>query len=106
MKDFYLIVILVLATWRLTSFLHAERGPFDIFVRIRTRFGIVHDDEHFPVGYPDTFIGNLMACYWCLSVWVAIGVWIAYLLFPIGTLILCTPFAISGGAIMLSERIE
>lgn len=106
MKDIYLIIIMILAVWRLTSLLHTERGPFNIFVKIRTKFGVTHDNEHFPIGYPDTFIGNLIACYWCLSVWVAIGVWVTYLLFPKVTLILYVPFAISAGAIILNERIK
>ena len=47
-----------LATWRLTHLLAAEDGPGDLVVRARAALG-------------DGAAGELMDCFYCLSVWVA-----------------------------------
>jgi hypothetical protein len=48
----------VLATWRITHLLAREDGPASILARLRVRLG-------------NRFIGSLMDCFYCLSVWVA-----------------------------------
>jgi hypothetical protein len=47
-----------LATWRLTHLLAEEDGPGDVVVRVRAGLG-------------DSPAGQLMDCFYCLSVWVA-----------------------------------
>jgi hypothetical protein len=47
-----------LATWRLTHLLAEEDGPGDVVVRIRSTLG-------------EGPSGELMDCFYCLSVWVA-----------------------------------
>ena len=47
-----------LATWRLAHLLAAEDGPGDVVVRLRDGAG-------------ETWAGELMDCFYCLSVWVA-----------------------------------
>jgi hypothetical protein len=47
-----------LATWRLTHLLVEEDGPADVVVRLRARAG-------------ESWIGELMDCFYCLSIWVA-----------------------------------
>ena len=51
-------VLAVLATWRVTHLLANEDGPADIVFRARRWLG-------------DGFIGSLMDCFNCMSVWVA-----------------------------------
>ena len=51
-------MLAVLATWRVTHLLAAEDGPSDAVVRLRAR-----------VRRP--WLGELMDCFYCLSVWVA-----------------------------------
>jgi hypothetical protein len=51
-------VLAVLATWRISHLLAKEDGPADFIVRIRDHLG-------------DGFLGKLMDCVYCLSVWVA-----------------------------------
>ncbi|HKF49741.1 MAG TPA: DUF1360 domain-containing protein [Terracidiphilus sp.] len=48
----------VLAVWRLTHLLAAEDGPADLVVRLRKLLG-------------DSFVGRMMDCFYCLSVWIA-----------------------------------
>ena len=97
------ILVLGFATWRLSAMLSYEIGPFGIFFRLRGLLGFNQFDNGEEVA-PETFFGNLFACVWCLSVWIAIGVWIAYRLWT-PTLIVAVPFALSAVAIMV-ERIN
>jgi hypothetical protein len=48
-----------LAIWRITHLLSQEDGPFDVVVKFRKLFG-------------QGFFGNLLDCFYCLSIWIAI----------------------------------
>lgn len=75
MNEMVLVIIGVLATWRLTSLLHYEEGPFKVFERFRDKIGAFQERTHeTPIGLRYLGIGNLVSCFWCLSVWVAGGV--------------------------------
>jgi len=52
------LVLAVLATWRVTHLLASEDGPADLVVHVRARLG-------------NGFLGRLMDCFYCLSLWVA-----------------------------------
>ena len=73
MPDFTLVELVAasLATWRLTALLVYDRGPFAIFLRLRERLGITHDDNGDPTSWPDGGLGRLFTCVWCLSFWTA-----------------------------------
>lgn len=79
----------VLAVWRVTHMLYGEDGPWNIFVSFRRWVGT-------------SFIGTLLDCFYCLSVWIAV---------PVGLLLgegwiekIFIWLAASAGAILL-ERI-
>ena len=55
----YGLIIGILCVWRFTHLLNAEDGPGDIIVRLRS-------------GVRNGFWGNLMDCFYCLSLWIAI----------------------------------
>lgn len=59
------LLLSVPACWRVTHLLSEEDGPFDIFFMFRKKMGNV-------------FLGKLVSCFYCCSVWVAIpfGMWI------------------------------
>ena len=80
-----------LATWRLTVMLWYELGPFDVFLRLRTWVGAYEMP-------PERVLGKLFACFWCLSVWVGLGVALVAWLWWYALI----PFALSGAAILLS----
>ena len=61
-----------LATWRLSSLLVRERGPWDVFVRLRAKVGISHDELGKPVEIPDNVLAGILSCTWCASVWIAL----------------------------------
>ncbi len=48
-----------LAIWRITHLLSQEDGPFDAVIKFRKLFG-------------QGFFGNLLDCFYCLSVWIAV----------------------------------
>jgi hypothetical protein len=56
---FYWLVLGILAVWRISHLLHAEDGPWDILVRLRRKAG-------------SGFWGQLLDCFYCLSIWIAI----------------------------------
>jgi hypothetical protein len=56
---FYWLILGALAVWRITHLLNAEDGPRDLFVRLRRRLG-------------EGFWGDLLDCFYCLSLWIAV----------------------------------
>jgi hypothetical protein len=82
------LLLAVLAVWRVTHLFWGEDGPADLIVRVRRLAG-------------NGSVGRMMDCFYCLSMWVAIpfafaigGAWpervIAW-------------FGLSGGAILLER---
>ncbi|MDA0782630.1 MAG: DUF1360 domain-containing protein [Rickettsiales bacterium] len=55
----FLFIICVLAVWRVAHFFVAEDGPWDIVVKLRIKAG-------------EGIIGQLMDCFYCMSVWVSV----------------------------------
>ena len=99
------VTVLALAAWRLSVLLVHERGPWDSALLIRRVVGgIVHDADGEPVGIPDTMLGGLFGCVWCMSVWVAAAfVWVHTWQWA-GVLIY--PLAVAGGALLLDLLLE
>jgi len=93
-------LVLALATYRMTSLLYQEKGPFNLFGVIRKMFGVIHVDKE-PVGYPDTFGGNLFECFWCLSVWVGAGATLVYIFLPEISFYFALPLALSTISIII-----
>lgn len=74
-------ILIGLAAWRVASFLVNEDGPFNVSHRLRVRIGWVYD-EYGGISRPDTFLGGLFSCVWCMSVWTAIGFWVLWQVAP------------------------
>ena len=55
----FLFIIISLVNWRITHLLSKEDGPFDIVFFLRKKAGA-------------GFFGNLLDCFYCVSVWVAL----------------------------------
>jgi hypothetical protein len=55
---FYRLLLGALTVWRITHFLQAEDGPWDIVISLRRSMG-------------EGIWGKLLDCFYCLSVWVA-----------------------------------
>lgn len=96
------LLILTLATWRLTTLLVNEAGPFDVFERLRYAAGVRYDERS--ERYGTNVVARGLICVWCVSVWVgallALGQWLA----PGVVGWLALPFALSAGALVV-ERV-
>lgn len=80
-----------LAVWRLTHLLYAEDGPWDCIVHLRRACG-------------EGFFGQLMDCFYCLSLWTAAP--IALLLASTGSETLLLWLSLSTSAIFLEKMHE
>lgn len=89
MDEIYRLLLGVLFVWRLTYLLHAEDGPWDGLRKLRDALG-------------SGFLGKLVDCFYCLSLWTAAPVawWLGS---DLQHRIFLWP-AISAGAILI-ERI-
>lgn len=101
--DFFL---LCLATWRLSSLLVNESGPFDMFLRVRKLAGIEHDDEKKPTIIHDRFFAGLLSCVWCTSIWVGAAMTAAWYAIPVITFYGCLALGLSAGAILVQELLR
>jgi hypothetical protein len=89
MNSFYWLLIDILATWRVTHLFAVESGPSDVIGKMRRLAGT-------------GMLGELVSCFYCLSVWVAAP--FAYLLADNWKYRLLLWPALSAGAILL-ERV-
>lgn len=67
-----MLLIQVLATWRLTNLLYREDGPLDVFARLRDRAGVRYDEHSNRVATNP--VGKALCCFWCTSVWTALAI--------------------------------
>jgi hypothetical protein len=77
----------MLATWRISSLLVNEDGPFEIFDTIRVVFDRL----------------KVFQCLWCTSVWIGTIVTVGYFFNPTLTTWILLPFTISAGAILVDK---
>ena len=81
-------VVATLGLWRVTHLIGVEEGPFRLVARLRARAG-------------DSFVGGLLDCFYCLSVWFAIP--LAVLIGDGWTQRLLLWLALSGAASLLEQ---
>ena len=73
-------VILALATWRISSLLCDEDGPWRIFSWIRNRVGVKYNEQN--ELYATNEIAKVFTCLWCMSYIVGIIVVLVYVFVP------------------------
>ena len=101
--DILSFAILCMAAWRIASLLVREQGPWRMFVWIRERAGIQHDDKGTPWLIPDNVLAGILSCTWCASVWIGMF-WVGFFLIsPLLATKIATIFAISTGAILIDK---
>lgn len=90
-RQFYVLVLGILAVWRVTHLLNAEDGPFDLLVRLRCFAGT-------------GLWASLLDCFYCLSMWIAAP---AALFLTRKPLEWCFSWlALSGGACLLERMVR
>jgi len=94
------IFVLVLATWRLTSLLVWEVGPFEVFSKLRHLLGVRYDETSQPYG--TNWFAKGVVCPACASVWFGIALAASYMLWK-PTWYIALPLALSAGAIAIER---
>lgn len=90
--DLWLLFLLKgLAVWRITHLLSNEDGPFDVVYKFRKLVG-------------QGFFGNLLDCFYCLSIWIALP--FAFWKGSAAEVILLQWMALSGFACVLEKSIR
>lgn len=85
------VIIIGLSVYATAYMLRYTDGPFDIFSRLREWLGvhelpIYEDGTEVYIGMgeyvDDRFVSRLVACFWCLSTWVALIHMFMWYVFP------------------------
>ena len=98
-----LFVVLCFTTWRISSLLAEEQGPYGLFEKLRHIAGVKYSATSEPFGERELAKGLL--CMWCNSVWVGGGVTILSGLVGLipWSYLLILPFALSAGSIVVQK---
>lgn len=99
-----------LAAWRLTYMVYQEDGPGDVFQHFRELF-IEYTvlKTGYTVTKPKNWIGKMLLCFYCTSMWTVIPVVIYLVWLTDWRLLPLEWFAMSGAAIIIElirRRIE
>jgi len=94
-------LILALATFRISSLIAGEEGPFGLFDWLRSLIGVKRDDAGKTYG-TNSFTSGL-TCLWCNSIWVGLPFMVAYAWQNEMTVLVSYPFALSS-VVMIIER--
>jgi Protein of unknown function (DUF1360) len=88
MSEPFQFFLSVLAVWRISHLLSAEDGPWDLVFHLQKQLG-------------QGFFGNLLDCFYCLSIWIAVPFaiwmmdgWVTFIVYWL---------AISGGACIIEK---
>ena len=104
MIDVIIIIVLGLATWRISALLTREAGPFHMFEKLRELAGIEHDQEGNVQMIPHKFFAELLSCVWCNSIWAGTFWTIMLISLPKVAPWIALPFALSTLAILLDRH--
>jgi hypothetical protein len=66
--------------WRVSSLLVHEEGPLQIFERLRSWMGVKYNARS--ERYATNPVAEAFLCVWCISVWVAVILAIAWAVWP------------------------
>lgn len=97
-------LVLALATWRFSSLLVNEPGPFHVFSRLRYVAGVREDEDGDPVATNE--LAKIFTCVWCASVWVGFAIVGLWYFAPEPLFIFCLPFALSTVAVAIQEAFD
>jgi len=96
------LLVMSLATWRISSLLAEEDGPGEVFERLRQFAGVRYDEEGYAYGL--NWLADIWHCMWCISGPVAAAWTVLYLLAPIVAFYTALPFALWATAIIINAR--
>lgn len=107
------LLILALATWRLSSLLVDEDGLFSMFEKLRTWVGVRYtkgETGELEQVVPDDLsairrtVAGWLTCRWCCSLWVGAILTVAYIVWG-NVVYIALPWSISAFAIIIDALI-
>lgn len=98
------LLILGFATWRVSSLLVSEEGPFSVLAKFRFIIGVRYDELSRPIG--TNVIADLFTCVWCASVWIGLFFAVIWYINNDIAIIIALPFAISSLAIIIDSFVK
>lgn len=98
--------LLALAVWRISALLSYERGPGNVFLKFREKFGIRHGDDGEASEWPDTYPASVLVCVWCLSLTLALPATLAWLIAPDAARCVSLPFALGAAAVAIERLVR
>ena len=96
------LLIGIAATWRITSLFVSERGPYDLFGKLRDTVGVTYDENSQPIGTNE--LARALTCVWCSSIYV--GGAVALLQGVRVRQVVMRALAYSAGAIMIDKVLQ
>lgn len=93
------ILVLALATWRISSLLANEEGIGGLWERLRLGLGVEYDENSERVA--KTPIAEIAMCQWCNSLWIGLIWALFYRLSPEAAFFCALPFAFSTASILV-----
>jgi hypothetical protein len=97
------LLVLGLATWRVTSLLVEEGGPWNLLGRLRHRLGVRYDEASRAYGL--NVLSEALTCAWCLSLWTGAGWTIFWLATGRLALWVALPFCLSAAAVVVQRLV-
>lgn len=95
------ILVLAFATYRLSLLFTLENGPFDMFLALRRFVGLQELEEEVYIIKSNIF-SEVLACFYCTSVWIAILSFVIYVYVP-KSIMFFIPLSIAGLTILVYE---
>ena len=95
--------MLALATWRLSSLLAREDGPYQVFDWLRHKAGVRYDERSEP--YAGNELARGLTCIWCNSVWIGALFTLAWIVSERISVVIALPLALSAGTIVIEAVI-
>ena len=95
-------IILALATWRISSLLCDEDGPWNVFSKLRNKVGVKYNEQN--ELYASNEIAKIFTCLWCISYLVGGVVAVVYLLIP-SSIYLFAALAFSSVAMLADKQL-
>lgn len=96
------LILIALATWRISSLLVHEEGPFMLLIKMRSLAGVYYDEFSDVQG--KNVVARALLCVWCISFWVALGFTVLY--FYGVAFWVALPFALSAVAIIIERIVD
>ena len=98
-----IFIYLSLAAWRLASLVANEDGPWQVFKRFRQGAELWCKKYKF---CSDLGLYELLACEWCNSIWIGIGLTLLYLWIGNAIFYIALPLALSTVVIVIKYFVQ